>query len=286
MAPKKVGTRSAYAGGWSESIRRQLESAPIPDKLRCKTCGKYRLTSHSYSNTQLDIVRNAYVVDGPGAFGLGLASCRHCTGGQTTELTCRICEITKPTTEFANAQRKELENARCLSCVQGYRETEPIVDENKLITDGDISSTKGTISDVGSSLAESTRRLTLTGTHTNGTFTERNVPLDGGLWIEPNRNDANSSTQGPNLGSFISNSQAIQTAGSTKSVHSGWEKYGVKTPKMAASVRSDTDSKFAKVRAYKPEAPTTTPTHTPTAVPKRVVESDEEDEDSDPTEFI
>lgn len=54
-----------------------------------------------------------------------LVTCKTCTPGQTTELTCYICEITKGLTEFAKNQRKDPDRARCLKCITKVLETEP-----------------------------------------------------------------------------------------------------------------------------------------------------------------
>ncbi|KAL4870105.1 Stc1 domain-containing protein [Aspergillus spectabilis] len=289
------GTRSAYAGGYSDSIKRQLEIVRLPDKIRCKTCNKYRLML-SYSNRQLDLVRNAIVVNGPKTLSAGHATCRMCTGGQVTELTCCICGVTKGMSEFAKNQRSLHEQARCLNCVQGHKDAEPIIDENKLPTEGDIASTKGAItaSHFGSSLAESTRRLILSDAPGNGTSFAGNtesVPAGGGVWVEPEQHDATSSREGFNISSYNSYSQATQAAKGAKSVDSGWELYGIKSSRVAASVASDVDRKFARIKAYKPEVQATTPSRVlprvPEAIPESVVQSDEdEDDDDDITGFV
>ncbi len=51
--------------------------------------------------------------------------CRRCTPGQTTELTCCICEKVKGLERFAKQQRKNPDRARCIQCVQLHLDTEP-----------------------------------------------------------------------------------------------------------------------------------------------------------------
>ncbi|KAL5336456.1 hypothetical protein BJX70DRAFT_372808 [Aspergillus crustosus] len=174
-----------------------------------------------------------------------------CTGGQLTELKCCICEQVKGLSEFAINQRKEHEHARCLNCVQGHKDSEPILDENKLLTGSETSTTKGSItsSHVGSSLAESTRRLTLSETPGNGSSSvnnaSENVPHGGGIWVEPARHEAPSSKGGLGVSSYNPYSDATVAAGGAKSINSGWQTYGITSSRKTASVCSDAERKFA-----------------------------------------
>lgn len=75
------------------------------------TCKKIRMQS-AYSKRQLDVLRNAIVVQGGRALtGPGLAKCRECVGGQTVELRCVICDETKGLEEFAKNQRHDRDHA-------------------------------------------------------------------------------------------------------------------------------------------------------------------------------
>ena len=66
----------------------------------------------AFSNKQLDEIRQ-YLLKYPkgNVINHGYARCRRCTGQQTMELTCTICDHTKSTTEFSKAQRRNPDNA-------------------------------------------------------------------------------------------------------------------------------------------------------------------------------
>ncbi|KAL4795236.1 Stc1 domain-containing protein [Aspergillus venezuelensis] len=249
MASRRIlgmaGVPNAYAGGYNDNIRRQLESVHLPEKLKCKVCRKLR-GADKFSKRQLDIFRNAFVVEGQSATNKGYATCRGCTGGQTMELRCSICDKTKSLDCFALSQRREHEFARCFDCVQGHRDAEPVVDDDKLLTDGGLS-TRGTIaSHVGSTLAGSIRRLTsdTPGGGSSLAGVTDNAPFGGGVWVEPERHDAT------NLSGYGSRSD-LQSV-STNFVHSEWASYGVSRSDAAASAHgNDKGGKFAKIKAWK-----------------------------------
>ncbi|KAL3439425.1 Stc1 domain-containing protein [Aspergillus tetrazonus] len=236
---------SAYAKGYSESIKRQLETVPLTDKLKCKICKSFR-NINRYSNRQLDIFRNAFVVQGKRALTTGHATCRGCTSGQVMELRCCVCDQVKGLDEFAINQRKEHEFARCLVCVQGHKDAEPVIDENKLLAEGDLlSTTQGTITHFGWVYKSPTSY----GPCHGSSFADvtDNVPSGGGVWIEPERHEINSSRR-KGLSSY-NNSQRNLAAFNANSIHSGWASFGVQRSEAAASVLSDgREGKFAKVK--------------------------------------
>ncbi|KAJ0422875.1 Stc1 domain-containing protein [Aspergillus carlsbadensis] len=242
------GVPNAYSGGFSESIQRQLERVNLPDKIKCKTCHKWRLIA-SFSKRQLSIVRHAVYEQGNRALSTGHASCLTCTNGQITELTCVVCEQTKALDGFANNQRKEHENARCLRCVQGHADAEPVVDENKLLTDSEFSTTL--TASHAASLSGSTRPFTSStqASALNGYTTAeenhsmRTISLGGNNSVEAERYDTTSSHAHDQLG---------LTDGA--SVHSEWGAWGVTTSRAPSTVATDDrHRKFAKIKAWKPE---------------------------------
>ncbi|KAL3496023.1 Stc1 domain-containing protein [Aspergillus germanicus] len=241
------GVPNAYSGGFSESIQRQLERVNLPDKIKCKTCHKWRLIA-SFSKRQLSIVRHAVHEQGNRALSTGHASCLTCTNGQISELTCIVCEQTKALDGFANNQRKEHENARCLRCVQGHADAEPVVDENKLLTDSEYSTTltaSHAASLSGSTpFTGSTQASALSGyTTASENYSMRTVGLGGNDSFESERHDAASSSAHDQLG---------LTYG--VSVHSEWEAWGVTASRAPSTVTTDDrHRKFAKIKAWKPE---------------------------------
>ncbi|KAL2802305.1 hypothetical protein BJX63DRAFT_118686 [Aspergillus granulosus] len=240
------GVPNAYRGGFNESTQRALERVNLPERIKCKTCHKWRLVA-SFSKRQLSLVRHAVVSQGPGALKVGHGSCLTCTNGQITELTCLICDKTKALDGFANNQRKEHENARCLSCVQGHVDAEPIVDENKLLTEGDFSTThEALISSHTTSFSGFTHPSASSEASVPNAYTadDENLSLGGNNYVELERQDVASSHNHPQLG-----------PSDAESVHSDWHSWGVtacRGPSTAAA--DDKPRKFAKIPAYKPES--------------------------------
>ncbi|KAF5867030.1 hypothetical protein ETB97_006876 [Aspergillus alliaceus] len=104
--------RNAYAGVYSDTIKRQLEKVVIPERFDNSSSTwsmSTKLTTVPLkSQIQLDALRNAIVVKGGRALtGPGHAKCRECVGGQTVELRCIICDQTKSLEEFAKNQRHD-----------------------------------------------------------------------------------------------------------------------------------------------------------------------------------
>ncbi|KAL2872809.1 uncharacterized protein BJX67DRAFT_340402 [Aspergillus lucknowensis] len=275
-ASKSSGARNAYCGGYSESLKRQVESVNLPSTIICKICKKRRIPG-SFSKRQLEIFRHAVVTQGDRALRAGQATCRSCTGEQTMELKCLMCDKTKALYEFANNQRREHENARCLSCVQGHADAEPVVDENKLLPENEFSTTQGTVtaSHAGNSIADSTRLLTLTEApgQTGSAFADDKTTaaqsIGGDGYHEPERLDANNSRAQANLG-----------ASDALSVHNDWQSWGVVGSKAPSSVRSGgREKKFAKIPAYKGETQNDTALHAAEFTGHTVPSDDEEDEE-------
>ncbi|KAL4760159.1 uncharacterized protein BDW70DRAFT_160990 [Aspergillus foveolatus] len=181
-------------------------------RLKCKICKKSR-DINTYSKRQLDIFRNAFVVQGQRALTTGHATWRGCTSGQVMELRC----------------------CRCLVCVQGHKDAEPVIDENKLLAEGDLLSTMhGTITNVGSTLTGSTSVALLV------------MALAMVLRLLALL------ATGKGLSSYIS--QRKLAAFNANSIHSGWASFGVQRSEAAASVLSDgREGKFAKVKTWRPE---------------------------------
>ncbi|KAL3462869.1 Stc1 domain-containing protein [Aspergillus heterothallicus] len=235
-----------HRGGYSESRQRDLERISLPDKIQCMTCHKWRLVA-SFSKRQLMLFRQAALQQGPGALKRGHGSCLMCTNGQITELTCLVCDRTKALEFFANNQRKEHENARCLSCVQGHADAEPVVDENKLLTDSNFSTTQGALTSSYTASFSGTIRplMSCEASAINGyTTPDQNLSLRVNNRIEPEHNDAASSRIHQQLD--LSDAQTVHDYPYSRSV----------TASRASSTAATDDKprKFAKVPAYKPES--------------------------------
>ncbi|PKY01642.1 hypothetical protein P168DRAFT_306780 [Aspergillus campestris IBT 28561] len=251
MGKKHNSVRSAFAGGWSQQVRDQLDNVVIPERVKCKICKKVRLQSF-FSKRQLDILRNAMVVQGQSnaVTGPGHATCRECSGNPVVELRCVICDKVKGLDEFAKNQRHDRDIARCLTCVQKHSEAEPVAEENKLLTGSELSSAQHPGMILDGTLAESTKRLAL-----------RDVPHaasgrddESSGWIERGRID--DYNRGRDKGRELA---TIDPRGNADRLRqSGWASWGITPSDTAASVTHSSpmtprrDSKFARVKAVKP----------------------------------
>ncbi|KAB8278645.1 Stc1 domain-containing protein [Aspergillus minisclerotigenes] len=254
--------KNAYAGGYSDAIKRQLERVVIPDRVKCMTCKKIRMQS-AYSKRQLDVLRNAIVVQGGRALtGPGLAKCRECVGGQTVELRCVICDETKGLEEFAKNQRHDRDHARCLGCVQNHTETEPVFEEQKLLAESEMSTAQDTTtsSQADDGYAYST-------TYGEDEEDDDDYSIGGGVWVEPECPQGNPPTKSKEREYTGYDQQGIPHRLSTptttpKSVHSGWASWGIE----ASSVQANTP------RAGKPSPSAQKKTSNFAKIPKMRVE--------------
>ncbi|PWY89550.1 hypothetical protein BO94DRAFT_40471 [Aspergillus sclerotioniger CBS 115572] len=308
MSSRKLGPGfpNAYSGGYSESIKRQIDRVILPDKIKCGTCKKFRFIN-AYSNRQLEALRHAVVVKGARASTSGYARCLTCTGGSLAELKCSACDRVKPVDDFAKNQRQARDSARCLNCVQKHSETEPLVDEHKMITDGDSTTASAATSQIGgSSVVGSTRRIQGSESHYDGSIygnddDDDDQSIAGGVFLEKENTDENSSRHGkerefigydpqgnPHRMSIrIEAPDPADLAEDAASIHSGWTAWGVKKtdPSDVARAIRKKEPKFAKIRGYrfeKGEGPSmSVPEPTGQTIP-----SDDEDEDNDLDSFL
>ncbi|EAW18877.1 uncharacterized protein NFIA_088330 [Aspergillus fischeri NRRL 181] len=257
--------RSAYAGGYSDEIKK---------RIKCGTCNKIR-SSSNYSNRQLEALRHAILSHGVNvALTKNNAKCRICSGNQTVELKCCICDKIKSLDEFARAQRQDRDAARCMNCVQSHTDAEPVLEEPKLLTESELSTapdtyTTGQVDSL--SLIASTQRLTLKAAPTAQHVDSSGEQDIGGVsLIEDHNRKANSARGGQPFTAFDSNGVAHRRSGSPSgtpgSVHGGWATWGVDVNSTVTKpIKKGGNSKFAKVpfaefekskRFEKHEAPT------------------------------
>ncbi|KAF9892131.1 hypothetical protein FE257_002537 [Aspergillus nanangensis] len=139
--PPKI--RSAYGGGYSESIKQRLEKIVIPEKVKCVAC-KVIQTQSAFSKRQLDDLRHAIYTDNINPTTTGMVKCRNCVGNQILEMRCSVCDEVKGLDEFARNQRHNKDVARCLVCVQAHRDADPLGEEQKLLLDCEYSTLNST----------------------------------------------------------------------------------------------------------------------------------------------
>ncbi|KAE8414851.1 Stc1 domain-containing protein [Aspergillus pseudocaelatus] len=216
--------RNAYAGGYSDTIKRQV---------KCMTCKKMRMQS-AYSKRQLDVLRNAIVVQGGRALtGPGLAKCRECVGGQTVELRCAMCDETKGLEEFAKNQRHDRDRARCLACVQNHTETEPVLEEQKLLAESEMSTAQDTITSADDGYAYSTA-------YGEDEEDDDDYSIGGGVWVEPECPQGNPPTKSKEH-EYTGYDQhgmphLLNTPAATpNSVHSGWTSWEIEASSAQAN---------------------------------------------------
>ncbi|GFF36119.1 meiotic chromosome segregation protein P8B7.28c [Aspergillus udagawae] len=263
--------RSAYAGGYSDEIKKRLQSVNIPEKIKCGTCNKIR-SSSNYSNRQLEALRHVILSHGANvALTKNNAKCRICSGNQTVELKCCICDKIKSLDEFAKAQRQDRDAARCMNCVQSHADAEPVLEEPKLLTESELSTAPDTYTTgqvESRSLIASTQRLTLkvapTAQHVGSSDEQEGI--GGASLIEDHngKDNDNSARRGRPFTAFDSNRVAHRRSGSpsgtSPSVQGGWASWGVDAnATVTKPIKKAGNSKFAKVpskRFEKHEAPT------------------------------
>ncbi|WEW57237.1 hypothetical protein PRK78_002702 [Emydomyces testavorans] len=174
--------------------------------VKCKVCKKIR-SQNAFSKRQLEELRKAMLKCGTtGLDGPGYAGCRNCISHQTVELTCCVCDKTKPLEYFSKTQRRDPDNARCTNCVQGLLDAEPVAEDTKLLLDNESAiGTSTYLSQSDGYALSSFRSLSITGDenyevmsdHTanlsyqapsnvpsKGKAKEENASLGGGVWVE------------------------------------------------------------------------------------------------------
>ncbi|RHZ57084.1 uncharacterized protein CDV56_104102 [Aspergillus thermomutatus] len=233
--------RSAYAGGYSDEIKkRQLEAL------------RHAILSHG---ANVALTKNN-------------TKCRICSGNQTVELKCCICDKIKSLDEFAKAQRQDRDAARCMNCVQSHADAEPVLEEPKLLTESELSTAPDTYTTgqvESRSLIASTKKLAPTAQHVISSGEKDTDDVGGVSLIEGHNEKENSARPGRPFMAFdpdgVAHRRSGSPSGAPRSVHGGWASWGVDVnatvtkaiPKKAGS------SKFAKVpgkRFEKHEAPT------------------------------
>ncbi|GME49298.1 DNA repair protein rad7 [Neofusicoccum parvum] len=99
-----------------------LKNIRLPDKIRCDRCNKWKGHTN-YSKKRLNDLREKIRSNGPKQY---TSQCTLCVPGQVMELKCFVCEKDKGLEDFAKAQRKDPDHARCNDCMKEQLDTEPI----------------------------------------------------------------------------------------------------------------------------------------------------------------
>ncbi|KAI5818216.1 hypothetical protein BZA77DRAFT_20414 [Pyronema omphalodes] len=99
----------------------------MPSNITCYVCKKSKpLDQYAKRQAQRfqDTIHNPYAPGGRSKKDPKV-TCRDCTPQQTTELKCCICEKVKGLNFFANNQRRNRTEARCIACLSSVLEVEP-----------------------------------------------------------------------------------------------------------------------------------------------------------------
>ncbi|KAF2737528.1 hypothetical protein EJ04DRAFT_591783 [Polyplosphaeria fusca] len=102
---------------------RHLDGIPLPPKIKCDRCHKWR-PQNTFSHKQLTDARQA--IDKRGVNATYRIKCKTCSGAQIVELECMMCHKTKATQEFAKAQRSKGDTAKCMECMEEQLAREPV----------------------------------------------------------------------------------------------------------------------------------------------------------------
>ncbi|KAI9776194.1 MAG: hypothetical protein M1839_000515 [Geoglossum umbratile] len=106
-------------------VAQRIKSIPVFDKIRCKTCREMR-KKELYSENQLNELRYKIYQGGKQVNQFNaMIKCKMCTGLQPNEMLCSVCTEIKMLNDFAKAQRRNPDSARCKVCIQHIAETEP-----------------------------------------------------------------------------------------------------------------------------------------------------------------
>ncbi|KAI9675089.1 MAG: hypothetical protein M1817_001497 [Caeruleum heppii] len=121
MPPSKA---YGIPGGYTN---KQLKEVALPEKIKCSICKVHR-NKDSYSKRQLGELQWKFSQRSSFSISHANIKCRKCTGSQTTEMMCIVCDVVKGLDEFSKAQRKDPDKARCINCINLHLSTEPGAD--------------------------------------------------------------------------------------------------------------------------------------------------------------
>ncbi|KAK1143475.1 hypothetical protein N8T08_006281 [Aspergillus melleus] len=289
-SPNQRGARSVYAGGYSDTIKRQLERVVIPEKIKCEVCKKFRIQDY-YSKRQIDNLRNAIAVQGARAAHQAHAKCRDCVGGPNLEIRCFVCDQTKGLEEFAKNQRQNRDTARCLSCVQNHADVEPLLEENKHLLEIEGMAPSIATSQVGDTMsADATRR--------SSEKSEDDEISSGGVWLEKGK--SKETTAGKVSGHQYNaydpqgnlHRRSATPSQASPSVHGGWGSWGVTAASSKAALSSynyssptPKRSNFARIPSARTER-SGAPTICEPKEARDAVESDDEDDNKDLEDYL
>ncbi|KAL6717449.1 hypothetical protein ACLMJK_005364 [Lecanora helva] len=116
QAPK---IRNFYGGGWSKQKK---------DISKCFECGKIKTTKIAFSEKQQNDLRHGIASRqvSVGDNFKGWITCRTCVGVQKHEMVCVVCDTVKGLEGFAKAQRRDPDNARCMTCIADVANETPV----------------------------------------------------------------------------------------------------------------------------------------------------------------
>ncbi|KAL0258855.1 hypothetical protein SLS55_006359 [Diplodia seriata] len=101
-----------------------LMNVRLPEKIRCSTCNKYK-APNNFAKKRLNELREKI----KNKKGPITAQCTLCTPQQVMELRCYMCGKVKGLDDFAKAQRKNPDKAKCNPCMKEQLEFEAIEDK-------------------------------------------------------------------------------------------------------------------------------------------------------------
>ncbi|KAF2141378.1 uncharacterized protein K452DRAFT_298758 [Aplosporella prunicola CBS 121167] len=254
-----------------------LKNIQLPDKIRCDRCNRWKNPTN-FANKRLNDLRYKIKYQGrnkTNSQGGLTATCSACTGQQVQELECHMCKTWKGLEDFAKAQRKNPDHAKCNECMREQLDTQPVEDDNQVDTNSSSSGDEddddnwndntSSFSDEYTSLKPKSYATSTDGTSNTGIL----VPDLDGLSSSANESSTgefytpiNQNTPAASEASGRANTPSSAWGASSSSTGFNPFQYGHPRGKSSAASVADstrttgtvtTGSRWAKVKAYKPE---------------------------------
>ncbi|KIW06509.1 uncharacterized protein PV09_02942 [Verruconis gallopava] len=124
MGKKKSMKYNSVTGNYGYLTNTQLQKIELPKFIKCDLCKKSK-SPEAYSKARQAEVRAAIYRQGR-EHATYAVLCGACSGNGQSELECIVCKEWKDIGHFAKAQRKDRDNATCLSCMDERTSFDPV----------------------------------------------------------------------------------------------------------------------------------------------------------------
>lgn len=242
-------------------MQRRLQGIPLPPKLKCDRCDKWKGTIEGFSQTQRDKAK--YELMRNGMTARYTVTCTRCVG-PLTEIECSVCGEVKGITSFARSQRTKPDQAKCYKCVERRLEldaiNEDVYEQDLTKAQVPLDSSAGRMPDYFDSTTQSAQSAVPVSESGYDSDEDGGVSLNGAI-------------AGINRNPSVPTNTLIDTTDNTTASTgtNGWSvatgprkapsQYSMKTSStFGSNIRNKSNqdfkvgsSGFAKIKAYKPE---------------------------------